>query len=71
MLANSDLRALLQLDGSVPQLPDQVCDVLGRGEFDEQISNLQTNDLVEVIDYLDKVPSLRLSTNSPLNCRRR
>ena len=58
MLTNTYLQGLLQLDKSVPQFPDQLCNVLGRGEFDKQIPTLQTDDLMEVIDYLDKVLSL-------------
>jgi len=58
MPTNAFLRTLLQLDGLVPQFPDRLCDVLGTGEFDEQISTLQADDLMELIDYLDKVPSL-------------
>ena len=51
--------ALLQLDKSSSKFPDRLRDVLRRREFDEQVSSLQTTaDLMEVIDYLDKVPSL-------------
>jgi len=58
MLTNTYLRALPQLDELVPQFPDQLGDVLGRGDFDEHILSLETSDLAELIDYLDKVPSL-------------
>jgi len=51
--------ALLQLDKSSPKFADQLRDILRRRDFEEQISSLQTTtDLMEVIDYLDKVPSL-------------
>ena len=51
--------ALLQLDKSSPKFADQLRDILRRRDFGEQISSLQTTtDLMEVIDYLDKVPSL-------------
>jgi len=58
MLTNPYLQTLLQLDASSPQFPNSLCDVLRRREFDEHISSLQTDDLAEVIEYLDKVPSL-------------
>jgi len=53
-------KALLQLDKSSPDsFADQLRDILRRRDFDEQISSLQTTaDLMEVIDYLDKVRSL-------------
>ena len=61
--------ALLQLDKSSPKFPDQLRDVLRGRDFDGQVSSLQTTaDLMEVIDYLDKVPSLyqlRLSSAEP------
>ena len=63
--------ALLQLDNSSPRFPEQLRDVLRRKEFDEQVSSLQTTaDLMEVIDYLDRVPSLyrfRLSPAEPVS----
>ena len=65
MLTNSYLRALPQLGESVPQFSDQLGDVLGRGDFDEQILSLGTDDLMEFIDYLDKVPSLHQLYPSP------
>jgi len=49
--------ALLQLNTSSLKFPDQLRDVLRTREFDEQVANLQTTaDLMEVIDFLDKVP---------------
>jgi len=67
MLTDAYLRTLPQLDGSVPQFSDQLHDILGRREFDERISTLQTDDLMEAIDYLDKVPSLCRLGCRPLN----
>ena len=63
------LTALLRLDKSLPQFTDQLREIIRRREFDEQVSSLQTTDeLMEVIDYLDKVPTLhrlRLSSADP------
>ena len=58
MVANAYFLTFLQLDRSSPQFPDRLCDVLNGMEFDEHISGLEADDLAEVIDYLDKVPSL-------------
>ena len=58
MVANAYFLTFLQLDRSSPQFPDRLCDVLDGREFDEHISGLEVGDLAEVIDYLDKVPSL-------------
>ena len=58
--------ALLQLDDSSPKFPEQLRDVLRRKEFDEQVSSLQIDaDLMEVIDHLDRVPSLYRFRPSP------
>ena len=59
MLMNAYLQTLLQLDKSSPQFPNSLCDVLGGREFNEHIPTLQTDDLMGVIEYLDKVRSLR------------
>jgi len=67
MLKNAYLRTLPQLDKSTLQFPDQLCDALGGKEFDEKTSTLQTDDLMEVIDYLDKVWSLYRLDCHPLN----
>jgi len=59
MPTNAYLQDLLQLDKLSSQFPDSLCDVLSRRDFDEDASNLQTDDdLVEVIEYLDRVPYL-------------
>lgn len=57
MARNPHSQALLQLDRSLPHFPGQLWDVLSKGDFDEQISSLQTSGLMEVIDYLDEVSS--------------
>lgn len=65
MLRNTYLRDLPQLDESVPQFSNQLSDVLGREDFDEQIHGLETNDLTELVEYLDKVPSPYQLYSSP------
>ena len=59
MATNTYLRtALFQLNTSSLKFADQLRDVLRTREFDEQVASLQTiADLMEVIDFLDKVPS--------------
>ena len=74
MSANAYFQAaLFQLDKLSSKFPDQLRDVLGRSEFDEQVSSLQTTALMEVIDYLDNVPSLYqfrlLSAESAIGAR--
>ena len=49
------IRALLQLDRLSSQFPDQLSDILARREFDQCIERLEDDDLVQVIEYLDKV----------------
>ena len=58
MLANNYLQTLLQLSKSSPEFPGQLCGVLGEKEFDYYTLSLQTDDLLGLIEYLDKVPSL-------------
>lgn len=57
MLPNTYPQGLLPLGGLSPQSPDQLRDVLDGGEFDERISDLQIDGLLEVINYLEKVRS--------------
>ena len=49
------IETLLQLDGSSPHFPDQLSDILARREFGNSIQSLETNDLMQIIEYLDKV----------------
>jgi len=69
MPTNYYLQTLLQLDKSPSQFPNNLRDVLGRKEFDESTPSLRTDDLVEVVEYLDKVFSFyqpRLSVTEPI-----
>lgn len=67
MPTNAYFQKLFQLDQSLRQFPNQLCDFLDEREFDENLRGLRTSDLVEVIDYLDKVPSLPHSSCHPLS----
>ena len=71
MAVNNPIQALLQLDGTSPQFPDQLSDILARRGFDESIESLGANSLVPIaiVEYLDDVlPGFRqflsLSTES-------
>lgn len=58
MLTRNYLHTLLQLDRSSAEFPDQLCDVLDEGGFDDHIPSLQTEDMLSLIEYLDKVTSI-------------
>lgn len=71
MAVNNPIQALLQLDGTSPQFPGQLSDILARREFDESIESLETNSLVPIaiVEHLDDVlpgfhQFLSLSTES-------
>lgn len=57
MVTSNCIETLLRLDGSSPRFPDKLADILARREFGESIQSLEPNDLVPLIEYLDKVPS--------------
>jgi len=59
MISHDHYQALLVLNKSSSQFPDNLRAVLNRQGFDEDISKLQTGELAKIIDYLDEVPSLR------------
>ncbi|KAF9644746.1 kinase-like protein [Thelephora ganbajun] len=48
------LRKLHSLDTSSSDFGDQLCNVLYGGEYEQCVPNLQGNDLVWLVDYLDK-----------------
>jgi len=58
MPTDNYLQTLLQLDRSSFEFPDQLCAVLDKGDFDNYITGLESNDLPELVEYLDKVQSL-------------
>ena len=49
------LRTLLELDSSSSEFPDQLYGVINGSDFDDYVTSLGTNDLLEIIEYLDKV----------------
>lgn len=61
MLTDNYLQTLLKLDRSSSKFPDQLCAVLDRTEFSDYIAGLESDDLLEFVEYLDKVDSLHQS----------
>ena len=51
----SPLEQLRSLDQSSSEFPNQVCNVLYRKDYQQWVNNLQGNELVGFVDYLDKV----------------
>ena len=58
MISHDYYQAVLVLNKSSSQFPDNLHVVVNRQGFDEDISRLQTSKLEKIIDYLDKVHSL-------------
>ena len=56
---DSYLETLLQLATSSPQFPDRLCGVLDEGDFNDSIKDLEDEGSQKLVDYLDKVWSLR------------
>ena len=56
MVTDNCIETLLHLDRSSSQFPDKLSDILARTDFGESIQSLETNDLLSIIEYLDKVP---------------
>ena len=69
---STTLRQLRHLDESSPNFHDQLTSVLSGEEYEQSVPNLRNNDLVFLVDYLDKVrrhvalPALCLSQYRPL-----
>ena len=57
MPKDSCLRALLRLDSSSSQFPDQLYDILDGSGFDDYVKDLEANDLLWLIGFLDEVQS--------------
>ena len=55
------LQQLRRLDRSAPNFQDQLNNVLYGGAYQQSVPNLQGDELVSLVDYLDKVrlPPLR------------
>ena len=64
------LQQLHHLDRSSPNFHDQLCNALHGEEYTQCLPNLQGDDLVWIIDYLDKVRRRVALPYSPLNRRR-
>ena len=54
MATDGFIDKLLRLDGS-PHFPEQLSEILARSDFDESTQSLRANDLVQVVEILDKV----------------
>lgn len=57
MPEDSCLRALLRLDHSSPQFPDQLYGILDGSGFDDRVKDLETDDLQWLIGFLEEVRS--------------
>ena len=55
MPSRSPLEQLCSLNQSSPEFQDQVSNILVGKEFKDWVPTIQDNDLVGVVDYLDKV----------------
>lgn len=49
------LRQFQRLDGSSPEFPDQLSNILYGQGYQQCVSGLQDDDLVRLVDYLDNV----------------
>ena len=64
------LQQLRHLDRSLPNFHDQLCNVLYGEEYTRCAPNIQGDDLVCIVDYLDKVRPRVLLPRPPLSQRR-
>ena len=64
------LQKLHHLDRSSPNFHDQLCNALHGEEYTQCVLNLQGDDLVWIVDYLDKVRRRVTLPYSPLSRRR-
>jgi len=55
MVLPTPLQRLRDLDKSSPQFHDQLSDALRRKEYRNCVSNLRSEDLVWLVEYLDRV----------------
>jgi hypothetical protein len=69
-LSSPVLQRLDHLDRSSPDFHDQLCNVLYGEEYVQCVSNLQGNDLVWLVDYLDRVRRRVALSHSLLKLRR-
>jgi len=59
------LQQLHRLDSSSPEFHDQLCNVLYGEEYVKCVPNLEGDDSVWLVDYLDKVRSRVTLLHSP------
>jgi len=60
------LQKLYNLDASLSEFHDQLSDILNGEEYTRSVTNLQGDDLVWLVDYLDKVRRRIAPPHSPL-----
>jgi hypothetical protein len=66
MPSSPTLQRLDRLNRSSPYFHDQLCNVLYGKEYKQCVPNLQGEDLVWLVDYLDKVRRRVALPRSPL-----
>jgi hypothetical protein len=66
MSSHPALQQLDRLDRSSPDFHDHLCDVLYGEKYQKCVSNLQGDDLVRLVDYLDNVRRRVALLYSPL-----
>jgi len=69
MSSHNPLTQLRHLDTSSSTFQDQVSNVLYGEEYTQWIPNLQGDDLIGLVDYLDEVRCRDSLLRSPLNLR--
>ena len=60
------LQQLYRLDRSPPDFHDKLCNVLYGEEYQQYVPNLKGDDLLWLVDYLDKVRRHVALPHSPL-----
>jgi hypothetical protein len=65
MSPHNPLNRLRRLDRSSPKFHDQVSNILSGEEYKQWVPNIQGDDLVGLVDYLDKVRLPRLASLLP------
>jgi len=64
--SSSTLQQLYRLNRSSPDFHDQLCDVLYKEEYVRCVPNLEGDDLVRLVNYLDNVRRRIALPHSPL-----
>ena len=66
MPSRNPLKQLCHLDRSSPDFHDQVSNILQGEEYNQWVPNIQGDDLVGIVNYLDKVRGHVSPSHSPL-----